>query len=296
AKGWFTGEAPLTAYFFAGILTFTTYFLAGWMREQVCTYMCPWPRIQGALTDENALNVTYRYDRGEPRGPHRKGESWEGRGDCIDCKQCVQVCPMGIDIRDGAQLECIHCALCIDACDDIMKKIGRPTGLIAYDTDVAVAARAAGQKPKYNILRPRTLLYATLMLAITALVGFGYFNKSTLEVNVLKDRSPPFVRLSTGDIRNGYTLKLVNKTATTRDIIVTLEGLDNANVQVVGLEDTENGPIELNLGAHGVDRFRMLVTRPGGDAQPRVTFTVNVTDVETGEVETSPAVFVQGAP
>jgi cytochrome c oxidase accessory protein FixG len=295
AKGWFTGEAPLTAYFFAGILTFTTYFLAGWMREQVCTYMCPWPRIQGALTDENALNVTYRFDRGEPRGPHRKNESWEGRGDCIDCKQCVQVCPMGIDIRDGAQLECIHCALCIDACDDIMKKIGRPTGLIAYDTDVAVADRAAGRKPTYKIFRVRTILYAALMLIIASMVGFGYFNKSTFEVNVLKDRSPPFVRLSSGDIRNGYTLKLVNKAASNRHVAIEIEGLDGATLQMVGLETEEDGIVELDLNGHGVSRFRMLVTRRSDDTSPRVDYTVLVRDTETGEVEDAAAVFVQGA-
>ena len=295
AKGWFTGEAPMTAYFFAGILTFTTYFLAGWMREQVCTYMCPWPRIQGALTDENALNVTYRFDRGEPRGPHRKDESWEGRGDCIDCKQCVQVCPMGIDIRDGAQLECIHCALCIDACDDIMKKIGRPTGLIAYDTDVAVAARVAGQKPVYKLFRPRTLLYMALLTIIGSLVGFGYFNKSTFEVNVLKDRSPPFVRTSDGDIRNGYTLKLVNKASGARHVSVEIEGLEGANLQMIGLETQEDGTVELDIGGHGVNRFRMLVTRHSNDAAPRADFTVLVKDTVTGEVEDSPAVFVQGA-
>nr|WP_321441035.1 cytochrome c oxidase accessory protein CcoG [uncultured Hyphomonas sp.] len=294
AKGWFTGEAPLTAYFFAGILTFTTYFLAGWMREQVCTYMCPWPRIQGALTDENALNVTYRFDRGEPRGPHRKNESWEGRGDCIDCKQCVQVCPMGIDIRDGAQLECIHCALCIDACDDIMKKIGRPTGLIAYDTDVAVADRAAGRKPTYKIFRVRTILYATLMLIIASMVGFGYFNKSTFEVNVLKDRSPPFVRLSSGDIRNGYTLKLVNKASGRRHVAVEIEGLDGASLQMIGLETEENGVVELDLGSHRVERFRMLVTRAPEGTAPRVDYTVIVRDTETGEAEDAAAVFVQG--
>jgi cytochrome c oxidase accessory protein FixG len=294
AKGWFTGEAPLTAYFFAGILTFTTYFLAGWMREQVCTYMCPWPRIQGALTDENALNVTYRYDRGEPRGPHRKGESWEGRGDCIDCKQCVQVCPMGIDIRDGAQLECIHCALCIDACDDIMKKIGRPTGLIAYDTDFAIAERVAGRKPKYKILRPRTMLYSALMLLIGAMVAFGYFNKSTFEVNVLKDRSPPFVRLSDGNVRNGYTLKLVNKSASKRHVAIEIEGLDGADLQMIGLETNADGTVDLELGAHGVDRFRMLVTRHADDKAPRVDYTVLVRDLTTGEVEDATAVF-QGA-
>ena len=131
ARTFFIGQAPLSAYWFAGILTLTTYFLAGTMREQVCTYMCPWPRIQGALTDEQALNVTYRFARGEPRAPMRKDTDWSTRGDCIDCNQCVQVCPMGIDIRNGAQLECIHCALCIDACDQMMDKIGRPRGLIA---------------------------------------------------------------------------------------------------------------------------------------------------------------------
>jgi cytochrome c oxidase accessory protein FixG len=216
ARTFFTGEAPLTAYFFAGVLTFTTYMLAGTMREQVCTYLCPWPRIQGALTDEHALNVTYRYDRGEPRAPHRKDESWEGRGDCIDCKQCVQVCPMGIDIRDGAQLECIHCALCIDACDDIMRKVGRPTGLIAYDTDKAVSLRASGEKAQYKLIRTRTVLYTVLIALIGALMLWGYTSKSTYEFSVLKDRSPPFIRLSDGRVRNGYTLKLVNKSTTIR--------------------------------------------------------------------------------
>ncbi|MHA7872046.1 MAG: cytochrome c oxidase accessory protein CcoG, partial [Hyphococcus sp.] len=146
----FTGAAPFSAYLFLGILTFTTYTLAGAMREQVCTYMCPWPRIQAALTDEETLQVTYKKDRGEPRGAHKKGESWEERGDCIDCKACVAACPMGIDIREGAQLECINCALCIDACDDIMKKIDRPLGLIAYDTDMNLERRVNGQKPQSN--------------------------------------------------------------------------------------------------------------------------------------------------
>ena len=201
---------------------------------------------------------------------------------------------MGIDIRDGAQLECIHCALCIDACDDIMKKIGRPTGLIAYDTDVAVADRAAGRKPTYKIFRVRTILYATLMLIIASMVGFGYFNKSTFEVNVLKDRSPPFVRLSNGDIRNGYTLKLVNKASGRRHVAIELEGLDGATLQMVGLETEEDGSVELDLGAHGVDRFRMLITRAPEGTDPRLNYTVLVRDTETGEVEDAAAVFVQG--
>src|SRR5579872_3602838 len=166
-----TFQAPFIAYLWIGILTLTTYTFAGHMREQVCTYMCPWPRIQAALTDEWALNVTYRYDRGEPRTSVKKAaalrEHGEAAGDCVDCMQCVAVCPTGIDIRDGAQLECIMCGLCIDACDNVMKKVSRPTGLIAYGTDVKIARRTQGKPSIYRIVRPRTLIYAGLI----ALVG-----------------------------------------------------------------------------------------------------------------------------
>ncbi len=292
ARGWFTGEAPLSAYWFAGLLTFTTYFLAGTMREQVCTYMCPWPRIQGALTDEHALNVTYRYDRGEPRGPHRKGESWEGRGDCIDCNQCVQVCPVGIDIRDGSQLACIHCALCIDACDQMMDRIDRPRGLIAYDTDAAVAERAAGRTAAYRLLRPRTALYAALIVAISALMIFGLANRPTFEINALKDRSPPFVRLSDGSLRTGYSLKLVNRNPAPRDLTVSLSGLEGADFEVVGVGAPTDGALTLPVGAHGVDRYRLLVTVPPGALDGRVIFGLSVTDETTGETHVNRTSFV----
>ena len=295
ARTFFTGEAPLTAYFFAGILTFTTYALAGTMREQVCTYLCPWPRIQGALTDEHALNVTYRYDRGEPRGAHRKDQSWEGRGDCIDCKQCIQVCPMGIDIRDGAQLECIHCALCIDACDDIMKKVDRPTGLIAYDTDAAVAARACGEKPRYKLLRTRTVLYAILISAISLLMVWGYTSKSTYEFNVLKDRSPPFIRLSDGRIRNGYTLKLVNKSTDVRAVDISVEGLPEADFEIIGLGSApDGGTLQVTTDAHGVARYRLLVTASPESLPRRTTLTVQIKDVLTGEIAEADAPFTTG--
>ncbi len=293
AKGWFTGDAPLSAYWFAGILTFTTYFLAGTMREQVCTYMCPWPRIQGALTDENALNVTYRYDRGEPRGPHRKGESWEGRGDCIDCNQCVQVCPVGIDIRDGSQLQCIHCALCIDACDEMMERIGRPKGLIFYDTDVAVRARAEGRKPpRLHFFRTRTVLYVVLMAIIGSIMLYGLMTKSTFEVNVLKDRSPPYVRLSDGDYRNGYALKLVNKSTSARTLLVEVGGIEGAELSVIGFDEIEGNEVELPVAAHGVDRYRILVTAPAETGNK--TLTVNVTDPETGETSRNNVPFQSG--
>ena len=125
-----TFQAPPVAYAAIAILTFTTYTLAGLMREQVCTYMCPWPRIQGALTDEHSLAVTYRYDRGEPRGPAKRSAALRAKGlpagDCVDCGQCVAACPAGIDIRDGLQMECIQCGLCADACNTVMAKVGRP--------------------------------------------------------------------------------------------------------------------------------------------------------------------------
>jgi cytochrome c oxidase accessory protein FixG len=269
--------------------------LAGTMREQVCTYLCPWPRIQGALTDEHALNVTYRHDRGEPRGPLHKDQGFEGRGDCIDCKQCVQVCPMGIDIRDGAQLECIHCALCIDACDDIMLKVGRPTGLIAYDTDRAISARAQGSTLKYSLLRPRTILYSILIVLISTLILWGYGAKSTYEFSVLKDRSPPFIRLSDGRVRNGYTLKLVNKSVTTQQVDITVKGLGDAEFEIIGIGTSQpGGVLTVTSEAHGVDRYRMLVTIPAGDEADRENLVVEIKDPDTGETIEAGAPFTRG--
>lgn len=290
ARGWFAGEAPLTAYWFAGILTLTTYFLAGTMREQVCTYMCPWPRIQGALTDENALNVTYRYDRGEPRAPKRKADVWDDRGDCIECNQCVQVCPVGIDIRDGAQLECIHCALCIDACDEIMRKIERPTGLIAYDTDIAIEALAKGEKPKpYKLLRPRTLLYSGLISVIGAVVVFGLVSRQTIELNTLKDRAPDFVRLSDGRVQNGYTVKLVNKLSDARTLSLNVNAPDTFSFKVVGTDHTGSEPLNIPVEPFGVDRYRVVII-----ADPDANFehlTFEVQDIETGETDSNRVPF-----
>ena len=218
------GQAPMASYVSCALLTATTYIFAGHMREQVCIYMCPWPRIQGAMLDEHSLQVTYRYDRGEPRGPHKKADTWVGRGDCVDCHACVVVCPMGIDIRNGAQLECINCGLCVDACDDIMVKVGRPTALIAYDTDAAVAARAKGEAPVYRLVRARTIYYAVALVAVSALVGWGLLHRANTDVHALRDRNPTFVRLHDGSVRNGYTLKIANRSFQTRTYEVGFQG------------------------------------------------------------------------
>ncbi|MEQ1863484.1 MAG: cytochrome c oxidase accessory protein CcoG, partial [Micropepsaceae bacterium] len=210
------GTADMTAYLFFGILTFTTYWLAGHMREQVCTYMCPWPRIQAGLIDHDTLMVTYRRDRGEPRGAHKKGQPWESRGHCIDCNQCVAACPMGIDIRDGDQLECINCALCIDACDDVMRRVTLPKGLIAYDTIQNVGRRERGEKTRIDLIRPRVVLYATMLVLVTGVMMFGLSTRATIDLNVLRDRNPTFVRLSDGAVRNAYTVKVMNRGNQTR--------------------------------------------------------------------------------
>ncbi len=207
----FTGQASMTIYGFTALFTGTTYLLAGWAREQVCTYMCPWPRFQSAMFDEDTLIVTYERWRGEPRGRHQKGQSWEGRGDCVDCNLCVAVCPTGIDIRDGNQLECISCALCVDACNSVMEKVGRPLGLITYDTERNQQNRAAGRPTIYRLVRPRTLIYSLLFLVVAGAMLWSLLFRPTLDINVLQERSPLFVTLSDGDIRNGYTLNLLNK-------------------------------------------------------------------------------------
>jgi cytochrome c oxidase accessory protein FixG len=261
-----TLKAPITSYVSCGVLTATTYIFAGHMREQVCTYMCPWPRIQGAMLDEHSLQVTYRHDRGEPRGPHKKGQSWTGRGDCIDCHACVVACPMGIDIRNGPQLECINCGLCIDACDEIMDRVGRPRDLIAYDTDAAVAARAAGQAPVYKLLRPRTIYYAVALVAVSALVGWGLLTRATMDLHVLRDRSPTFVRLHDGAVRNGYTLKVANRTFEPVTVEVGFRGVEGARLRSPG--EASGGPVRATIPANEVRAVRVFVTADPVEGAP----------------------------
>ena len=245
-----TGQAASVAYFTIAILTATTFTFAGFMREQVCTYMCPWPRIQGAMLDEESLIVTYAAWRGEPRHAGRKKAEAQGLkvGDCVDCNACVAVCPMGIDIRDGNQLECINCALCIDACDTVMEKIGRPKGLINYSTSALYAADVAGKNEHWDwthLLRPRTAIYFSVWAAAGIAMLVTLINRSQIDVNIVPDRNPLFVQLSDGSIRNGYTVKILNQKQEQRNFRLTIEGLAGASMEMVGEDETPRNAIDI---------------------------------------------------
>jgi cytochrome c oxidase accessory protein FixG len=272
-----TLEAPASAYVFMALFTFTTYMLGAIAREQVCIYMCPWPRIQGGLQDEDSLAVSYHPLRGEPRAAHKKGESWEGRGDCIDCNQCVVVCPMGIDIRDGSQMECINCALCIDACNSVMDKVGRPRGLIGYDTLAGVEKGAA--RPR--LLRARTVLYAALIALVGAVMLAALLTRAELEVSVERDRNPLFVRLSDGSIRNAYTFKILNKHHDSRRYTLAVEGLPGARIDLAGVGAGRG--TELVAHADRLAAYRVLVTVSSSSAQATLPMTFVLTDRASGE-------------
>ncbi len=285
-----TLQAPPVAYITVAVLTATTYVFGGLMREQVCTYMCPWPRIQAAMVDENSLVVTYNDWRGEPRSRHAKKAAAAGAsvGDCVDCNACVAVCPMGIDIRDGQQLECITCALCIDACDAVMDKIGKERGLIAYATlsdysaNMALATdggtrpiepariRAAdgsfsGQVRHFDwriILRLRTVFYfAIWMLAGLGLV-FALVSRDRLGLNVIHDRNPQFVVESDGSIRNGYEVKLLNMIPEPRVITLSIEGLPHATMRISGQEGGDGRSFDIPVQPDKVTAVKVFVTLP----------------------------------
>lgn len=292
-----TFQAPAIAYIWIGILTASTYLLAGHAREQVCVYMCPWPRIQAALTDEWALNVTYKYDRGEPRCSVKKGFDLRALGkrvgDCIDCNQCVAVCPTGIDIRDGAQLGCIQCGLCIDACDNVMKKVGRPTRLIGYDNDVNVQRRIAGNNEVFKPIRARTIVYASLIGVVCSVMLYALLTRTLLDVNVLHDRNPVAVKLSDGSIRNGYTLRFLNKRGFDRVIAVDIDGPANAQIHVVGVDSVVPDRPMIVVGRDTTTEVRVLVTAPY-DAKAEKTAPVKfrITDIGLGEVASASDHFV----
>jgi cytochrome c oxidase accessory protein FixG len=215
------------AYTTIAVLTLTTFVFGGFMREQICIYACPWPRIQAAMMDEDTLTVAYRDWRGEPRGKHRKSDGAEELGDCIDCMACVNVCPMGIDIRDGQQLACITCALCIDACDDVMAKIGKPRGLIDYMALSDDVLERSGKPPRaiwQHIFRLRTMIYTALWSAVGIALVVALFIQQDIDITVAPVRNPTYVTLADGSIRNTYEVRLRNKNGDDRIFQISVRG------------------------------------------------------------------------
>lgn len=315
-----TGNAAPIAYMTVAFLTATTYVFGGLMREQVCTYMCPWPRIQGAMLDEHSLTVTYNDWRGEPRSRGAKKALAAGKsvGDCVDCNACVAVCPMGIDIRDGQQMECITCALCIDACDAVMDKIGKERGLISYATladynaNMALATaggtqtidptRVRGTDGKLSekiaqfrlgkLLRARTFIYMGGWSLIGVVMLVALLNRDRLELNVLHDRNPQFVTLSDGSIRNGYTVKLLNMVPEPRTIILSMEGLPGANMSVAGIDQPEDRSFAILVEPDRLKTLKVFVRQPREAVDgSQATFKFVVEDKSSSEHDEYVATF-----
>jgi cytochrome c oxidase accessory protein FixG len=256
----FTLQAHPVAYATVAILTATTFAFGGFFREQICIYACPWPRIQAAMMDEDTITIGYREWRGEPRGKAHE----PGHGDCIDCMACVNVCPMGIDIRNGQQLACITCGLCIDACDDVMGRIGRPRGLVDYFTlrDEEVE-RQGGRATNIwrHIFRPRTLLYTALWSLVGIGLVFALFIRSDIDVTVSPIRNPVFVTLSDGTIRNVYDLRIRNMADGERQFQI---GLTSEGILLVDVEGL-NGNL-VTVAPQEMAQLRVYVEAPPGQA------------------------------
>ncbi len=201
-----TLQAPLVAWVVLAAFIFGTYVFAGFMREQVCFWLCPYARIQGVMVDKDTILPTYDAKRGEPRGKSRGGD--EARGDCVDCKLCVAVCPTGVDIREGMQEGCITCGMCIDACDSVMEKVGRPKGLIRYMSEKEMLGERL--PPLYR--RPRVIVYSAIFLLSVSGILYGLTHIPPVELSVVHERQPLFMQMSDGSIQNKYTFKAVNKT------------------------------------------------------------------------------------
>ena len=250
---------------------FATYGNAGWMREQVCKYMCPYARFQSAMFDKDTLIITYDRNRGEPRGhSHKHTLASSPYGDCVDCGVCVQACPTGIDIRDGLQYECIGCAACIDGCDQVMDKLARPRGLIRYSTTHAMEGK------KTRVLRPRVLGYSAILLAITAAATASLYLRVPLKVDVIRDRAALAREVEGGEIENVYKLQIMNVTEQARAFEISVSGLPGIRVwgeSTAGLAAASsrmvpvkvrvppdaaargNHPIEFRVEAIGADRI-----------------------------------------
>ena len=242
-------------WFWILFYAFATYGNAGWMREQVCKYMCPYARFQSSMFDRDTLIITYDSERGEPRGAHTRTQDVAALGDCIDCSLCVQVCPTGIDIRQGLQYECIGCAACIDACDTVMEKIDLPRGLIRYSTEHALAEKLSIKQIRQRVLRPRVLLYTVLLFLIVAAFFTALVLRTPLKLDVIRDRGAMGHEVEDGMVENVYRLQIMNTAETPHRYKITVSGIDNialVTTDEVSLAGTEGRAVPARVRvAHG---------------------------------------------
>ena len=292
-----TGHASTSGYVFTLLLTATTYLLAGWAREQVCTYMCPWPRFQSAMLDENTFVVTYEAWRGEPRGHGKRlaaaATAAAPLGDCVDCNACVHVCPTGIDIRDGLQLECIGCGLCIDACNHVMAKTGSTPWLITWDTVARQTAKKSGVNPSLGLLRPRTLIYLVVLAIGSIAILTGLMLRSTIGLTVAHDRAPLYALLEDGGVRDGYTLGFVNKTPRAADFELSVVGLPGAKLILSEISPKPETTATVPMPADQLRTLRVLVqAQPDHLVAGRESFDFVLRNRETGAKTTYHALFM----
>ena len=252
----FNGTAGHIALGTAAFYGFVTWLFGHIMREQVCLHMCPYARFQSAMFDHDTLVISYDEERGEPRGARKKtaerGE--DGIGDCINCTMCVQVCPVGIDIRDGLQYECIGCAACIDACDDIMDKMGYPRGLIRYTTEAVLKHEYTDQDIKKRLLRPKVVGYGGVLLAAVIGLAVGIATRQTMQIDVIKDRGVMVRENTQGLLENSYNLSISNASDKTQIVTAEVSGLEDIHITgmppqgiVVPAGQLVSAPVQVNV-------------------------------------------------
>jgi cytochrome c oxidase accessory protein FixG len=237
-------------WFWVLFYALATYGNAGWMREQVCKYMCPYARFQSSMFDKDTLTVTYDLQRGEPRGARGKNAAKANQGDCIDCRMCVQVCPTGIDIREGLQYDCIGCAACIDACDSVMDKIDAPRGLIRYSTDNAIKNRLSPKQIRERAMRPRVLAYSGILLVLVGVFLDSLLTLTPLKLDVIRDRGVMAREVEDGMIENVYRLQIMNTDEMPHRYRISVSGVDTialATPDEVELRGTESRAVPVRV-------------------------------------------------
>jgi len=267
---------------------FATYGNAGWMREQVCKYMCPYARFQSAMFDKDSLIITYDQERGEPRGARSKSDTAASQslGACIDCSMCVQVCPTGIDIRNGLQYECIGCGACVDACNLVMDKIGAPRGLVRYWTDHAMKFRWTSAQILRHAFRPRVLIYSAILLTIVVVFFGTLLTRTPLKMDVIRDRGSLGREVEDGMIENVYRLQIMNTDEAPHRYKLTVEGIPSIHIQggnEVALSSTDSRAVPVSVRTN---------EGQGEKGSNKIYFTLTTIDEPAIEVKEKAVFFV----